>query len=75
MSVSLQEVLESAGFDISKNIDDARWLISQKDEFEELVEKAEDLEEAYGEYEYFEEYGDNSANPLSFEEWLEQRDN
>ena len=43
MSVTLQEVLEHAGFDITNNIDDAEWLLSQQDEFEDLIEKAETL--------------------------------
>ena len=43
MSVSLQEVLESAGFDILNNIDDAEWLLSQQGEFDDLIEKCETL--------------------------------
>ena len=43
MSVTLQEVLESAGYDIKHNKEDAQWLLSQQDEFEELCEDAEDL--------------------------------
>lgn len=43
MSVSIQEVLEQAGYDIKHNIDDAQWLLSQQDEFEELCEEAEEL--------------------------------
>ena len=43
MSVSLQEVLESAGYDIENNVEDAIWLLSKQDEFEELIEKCEDF--------------------------------
>lgn len=43
MSVSIQEVLEQAGYDIKHNREDAQWLLSQQDEFEELCEDAEDL--------------------------------
>ena len=43
MSVSLQEVLESAGYDIKNNTDDAIWLLSKQSEFEELVEECEDF--------------------------------
>lgn len=44
MSVSLQEVLESAGYDIH-NAEDALWLISKQDEFEELLEICEEIVE------------------------------
>lgn len=40
MSVSLLEVIESGGYDLS-TVKDANWLLSVKDEMEELVEKAE----------------------------------
>lgn len=43
MSVSLQEVLESAGYSIENNVEDAIWLLSKQDEFEELIEKCEDF--------------------------------
>lgn len=43
MSVSLQEVLENAGYDIKNNLDDAIWLVSRQDEFEELIEECEDM--------------------------------
>ena len=46
MSVSLAEVIQSGGYDLSKP-DDCRWLLSRKFEFEELVEFAENvIEEA-----------------------------
>lgn len=41
MSVSLLEVLEGAGYDILHNREDAEWLLSQEDEFEELCDEAE----------------------------------
>ena len=43
MSVSLYEVLTSAGFDIRENPEDAEWLLSRRNEFEELCEQAEEL--------------------------------
>lgn len=46
MSVSLLEVIESAGYDI-KTIDDARWLLSKQSEFEELIEQAETVVEEH----------------------------
>lgn len=45
MSVSLEEVLEGAGYDIKNNLEDAIWLISKQDEFEELVEICEEIVE------------------------------
>lgn len=42
MSVSLLEVIEAAGYDIS-NPEDANWLLSKQSEFEELVEQAEEV--------------------------------
>jgi hypothetical protein len=73
MSVSLQEVLENAGYDVKNNLDDAKWLLGQKDEFEALCEDAEHLDEIYEEYldckETAEEDGD--YNYPSFNEWKE----
>lgn len=44
MSLSLQEVVEIyAGYDIKNNLDDAIWLVSKQDEFEELIEECEDM--------------------------------
>lgn len=40
MSVSLLEVVESGGYDIT-TVDDARWLVSKQAEFNQLVEEAE----------------------------------
>lgn len=74
MSVSLLEVLENAGYDIKNNLNDANWLLSQKDDFDELYEEAEELNEQYEEYEDFvmmqEDLG-NFNNP-TFEEWREE---
>ena len=49
MSVSIQEVLEQAGYNIKGDIHDALWLLSQQDEFADLCEQAEDLIEESGE--------------------------
>lgn len=77
MSVSLLEVLENAGFDIKNNIEDARWLMSQSDEWEELYEQAENLDDDYDDYEDMislqEELG-NFDNP-TFEEWRKDKEN
>ena len=72
MSISLLEVLENAGFDIKKNIDDAKWFLGKRNEFEELCEKAEQLNDLYDEYiDYTLEW---DLTPYSFEEWLEMRE-
>lgn len=42
MSVSLAEVIESAGYDLT-TYDDSLWLLSKRDEFDQLIEQAEDL--------------------------------
>ena len=73
MSVSLLEVLENAGYDIKNNIDDARWLLGQKEDFEALYEEAENFDDVYNDYldckETAEEDGD--YNYPSFNEWKE----
>lgn len=77
MSVSLLEVLENAGYDIKNNIEDARWLLGQESEFNDLVEMAGELEDDWSEYSDFiemqEELG-NFTNP-TFEEWREEEEN
>lgn len=49
MSVSLLEVIEAGGYDLSLE-EDCLWLLSKRSEFEELIEQAEEtleqLEEA-----------------------------
>ena len=42
MSVSLLEVIEHGGYDLSTK-EDAIWLLSKRSEFEELIEKAEEV--------------------------------
>ena len=44
MSVSLREVIESAGYDLITK-EDALWLLSQQNNWDELVEEAEEIEE------------------------------
>ena len=44
MSVSLLEVIEAGGYDLT-TVEDAQWLLSTKSEFEELIEQAEALVE------------------------------
>ena len=42
MSVSLLEVIEAGGYDLSTR-EDALWLTSKRNEFDELIEAAEEL--------------------------------
>ena len=41
MSVSLREVIEAGGYDLSTP-EDANWLLSKQSEFEELIEEAQE---------------------------------
>lgn len=50
MGVSIQEVIESGGYDLSTR-EDAEWLLGQVNQFEELVIEAEDLIERLDEQE------------------------
>lgn len=72
MSVSLEEVLSAAGYDVRNNPEDAKWFLSQKSEIDDLEYDAEKCSDDYDEYEeYLDEYiGDN---PLKFEEWRETK--
>ena len=42
MSVSLLEVIEAGGYDLT-TVEDAQWLLSKYSEFEELIENAQAL--------------------------------
>jgi hypothetical protein len=46
MSVSLREVIEAGGYDLT-TIDDARWLLAQRHLFEEMIADAEEVVEEY----------------------------
>lgn len=46
MSVSLLEVIEHGGYDLSTK-EDAIWLLSKRSEFEELIKKAEAVLEEF----------------------------
>ena len=47
MSVSLNEVLTAAGYDIKNNPEDAKWLLSQKDDWDDLIYDAEQCVDDY----------------------------
>lgn len=42
MSVSLREVIEHGGYDLT-TVEDARWLVGKQSEFEGLVDEAEGI--------------------------------
>lgn len=42
MSVSLRDVIEAGGFDLSL-LEDCEWLLSVEDEFDQLIEEAEEV--------------------------------
>jgi len=44
MSVSLIEVIEAGGYDVT-TYEDALWLLSKRSEFDELIEQAEEVVE------------------------------
>lgn len=49
MSVNLQEVIEAGGYDLT-TVDDSIWLLAQRNEFEFLIEQAEEVIEKAQEY-------------------------
>lgn len=72
MSVSLEEALNGAGYRFD-NVDDCEWLLGKVDEFDELIEKAQDLKDKYDDYLDCKETAkdDGDYNYPSFKEWLE----
>lgn len=64
MGVSLLEVINAAGYDLT-TLDDARWFLSKVTEFEEIVQEVEDLIEAHEEIE-------NGKSEAEYKEWLER---
>ena len=71
MSVSLYEVLTAAGYDIKNNPEDAQWLLAQRDEFEELLDIAEQTVADYDEYEDYLDETPAEEEPMDFETWKE----
>ena len=45
MSVTITVVVEAGGYDL-KTIEDAKWIISQENKFNELLDKAKEIIEA-----------------------------
>ena len=46
MSVSLLEVIEAGGYDIT-TVEDATWLLATQNEYENLIEQAENVIEEH----------------------------
>ena len=72
MSVWLTDVVMDDGkIDFKENVEDAKWLLSQRDEFESMCEKAEECVEDYEEYEDFIETQEELGNTdlPSWEDW------
>ena len=73
MSVSLDEVLAAAGYDIRNNPEDAQWLLAQKDDWDDLLYDAEQCVDDYEEYEeYVDEY-DGDGEPKDVEAWRDEK--
>ena len=49
MSVSLAEVIQAAGYDITE-VEDANWLLSKRNEWDELVEQAEEVVDHWNDF-------------------------
>lgn len=67
MSVSITEVLGSAGYEPATSLDDARWLIGQMDNMSELFEQAEAcIELAEAEQKLAEAENDGDADEIAY---------
>ena len=71
MSVSLNEVLTAAGYDIKNNPEDAQWLLAQKDDWDYLTYDAEQCVDDYDEYEEYLDETPAEEEPMDFETWKE----
>ena len=71
MSVSLDEIIRHGGYDIKNDVNDARWLLAQRDEFEELLEIAEQTVDDYDEYEEYLDETPAEEETMNFETWKE----
>ena len=73
MSVSLNEVLTAAGYDIKNNPEYAQCLLAQRDEFDELCDISEQTLDDFDEYEsYLDESVWTAVNQKSFEDWRKE---
>ncbi len=63
MSVTLQEVIEAAGYDLTTK-EDIIWLLSKESEFNDLIDSVNDLLDAIEENEYNAELAQEQADEL-----------
>ena len=76
MSVNLSEVIEQAGFDTRNDPEDAKWLLSQQDEFDGICREAEELAELYDEYlDYCELQEGLNEEIWSWDKWKKETGN
>ena len=70
MSVSITEVINSAGYDPAHNVDDAEWLFSQYNDYDDLCSEAQELLEKYEDYKDWCDEQEQLGNEIiGFEEW------
>lgn len=73
MSVSIIEVINGAGYDPAHNVDDAKWLFAQFNDYDELMSQAQDLLDEYEDWQDYyaqaEELGVAYKDIKDFEEW------
>lgn len=73
MSVSLEEVLTAAGYDVKSNPEDAQWLLSQRDDWDDLTYSAEQCVDDYEEYEEYLDEKDEDDEVIDFETWRDEK--
>lgn len=64
--VTLDKVLRQAGLDYSNSVDDAKWIVSRSQEFEEIIARADAMIEEYEEYLDFIETQETN---ITFKKW------
>ena len=76
MSVSLRQVLEEAGFDVKNNPDDAKWLLAQEYDWEEIRNDAINLSDECDDYRRYvwEEEEKGNWGYKTFEEWRNENE-
>lgn len=71
MSVTITDVINSAGYDPAHNVEDAQWLFAQYNDYDDLASQAQELLDKYDDYkDYCDQADENGIVPQSFEEWM-----
>lgn len=72
MSVSLEEALNGAGYNLS-DPEDCEWLLGKEEEFDELINKAQNVIDLWEEYNDEKDTADEDGDPSfpSFSEWCD----